>query len=143
MPTFDTFPDAEAVASGRLRDEDIPNLLKRVYSSVPKKDPTYPLAVVQRLGGVPAERHRLDAARIQVDVWGALDTQKSTIRAVAEAARRALHELEGGTVNEPVDAFVSGVADSTGLTWLPDPLTDRPRYTFSVVLYLHSAPAGS
>ena len=40
------------------------------------------------------------------------------------------------------DAFVTGVADSVGLTWLPDPSVGgkqgRDRYLFGVILYLHT-----
>ena len=60
----DVMPDAESVASKIIRA----GTGGRVYSSIPSK-PTYPLIVVQRLGGIPRTR-RLDAANIQVDVWG-------------------------------------------------------------------------
>jgi hypothetical protein len=133
MVAFRTFPDAEAVAGKGIRSAST-TLSSRVYSSVPKTLPAYPFAVVQRLGGVPAERHALDMAVIQVDVWGA---NKSQARTAAEEARRALHGLEGTVVTEP-SAVVTGTEDATGLFWLPDPDTSRDRYTFSVNLYLYS-----
>jgi hypothetical protein len=132
MVSFRTFPDAEAVAGKGIRDAST-TLESRVYSSVPKTLPAYPFAVVQRLGGVPAERHALDMAVIQVDVWGA---NKSQARTAAEEARRALHGLEGTSVSTPT-AVVTAAEDATGLFWLPDPDTSRDRYTFSVNLYLY------
>jgi hypothetical protein len=35
----------------------------------------------------------------------------------------------------PVSAFISGVEDSLGLTWQPDPSTGRDRYIFGVSIY--------
>ena len=131
MIDFSPFPDSEAIASAQLRDQDVCG--GRVYSSHPKKDPVYPLAVVRRLGGVPAVRRRLDAARIQVDVYG---NNKSEARAAAEAARLALHRAEGTTFAE-FEGHVTGVEDELGLTFLPDPDTARDRYTFSVALFAH------
>jgi hypothetical protein len=131
MAAFRTFPDAEAVAGKGIRSAST-TLGSRVYSSVPKNLPTYPFAVVQRLGGVPAHRRALDMAVIQVDVWG---SSKSMARTAAEEARRALMGLEGTAVSDP-DAVVSGVEDATGLFWFPDTDTSRDRYTFSVNMYL-------
>ena len=37
----------------------------------------------------------------------------------------------------PVTAYVSGVQDSLGLTWLPDASTGRDRYTFAVYATMH------
>ncbi|MGH2651414.1 MAG: hypothetical protein ACRDHK_09430 [Actinomycetota bacterium] len=133
MPRFEVFPDAEAVASVALRAASITDLEVRVYSSIPK-DPTYPLAIVQRLGGNPAERHHLDGPRIQVEVYA---ESKSQAHDVAALARVALFELEGTAVSDP-DAYVTGVEDAVALQWLPDPATDKDRYVFSVYLYLHA-----
>jgi uncharacterized protein DUF3168 len=133
-PAFVTFPDFEAVAAARLRGANITNLGARVYSSVPA-DPTFPLAVVQRVGGIPPVRRYLDGANIQVDVWGGT---KAQARDIADAARRALLQLEGSMVTDPVTAWVSGVDDSLGLTWAPDPETARDRYLFGVLIYGHA-----
>lgn len=131
MTTVDAFPDAEALASHAIRSTVTGS---RVYSSLPK-NPTYPLVTVHRIGGVPAERHRLDAARIQVDVWG---NSKSEAFDLAQQARVALHAMEATTYTTPVAGYVTGVADDLGLIWLPDPVTARDRYVFGVVIYLHA-----
>lgn len=137
MPRYRTFVDAEAVISTALRTAPLISALgTRVYSSIPK-NPTYPLVTVKRIGGIPAERHALDRAQIQIDVWG--DT-KGSAHDVAAAARVKIHELEGTsfTMTDPaVTAFVTAVRDTIGLTWLPDVETARDRYMFAVTVYLH------
>lgn len=134
MSAYTTMPDVEAICSARIRNENITNIGSRVYSSIPK-DPTYPLIVVQRLGGTPAIRQRLDAALIQIDVWGGT---KSQAHDAAQAARVALLELEGTNVTDPVTGYVTAVDDAGGLIWLPDPLTGRDRYLFTLTVYAHA-----
>jgi len=143
---FPVFPDAEAVVSGWLRSH-VTDLNLRVYSSIPKK-PTYPLATVWRIGGTPVIRQYLDCARIDVSIWGGaggdvIPVSKSEIADIAAECRATLMDLEGEIVHDPVDAFVSGVDDALGLTWLPDPVTGRDRYIFSVLVYLRAEPATS
>lgn len=139
MTSFNTLPDLEAVASVALRTGSIGGLAG-VHSSIPAKSPVYPLITVQRLGGTPAVRRYLDRARIQVDVWGGnrkdgSPISKSDILDISQAARVVLLEMEGESIHEPVDVFVSAVEDAMGLTWAPDPTTGRDRYTFSMWLY--------
>lgn len=126
------FPDAEAIVRKTLADALTP---VKVYSSVPKT-PTYPLVTVFRYGGTPSERHRLDTAGLQVDVWG---TSQSEAQDIAQTARVAVHELEGQTVTDPVEGFVTGVEDALGLRRFDDPVTSRDRYVFAVWVYLHAA----
>lgn len=133
---YAALPDAEAVVGWWLRSKSIAS--GRVYSSVPTT-PTYPLVVVQRIGGQPAVRQKLDKARIQLAVWG---NSKSEARDLADAARLALLDLEGKSVlianGAPVDAFVTAVDDDLGLFWIPDPVTDKDRYMFGVAVFLHA-----
>lgn len=120
------FPDIEAVVSGYLKGAtDAGN---RVYTRIPAS-PQYPLITVSRLGGIPTVKHHQDAAQIQVSVWG---NTKAEARDIATDARLALMTLEGATAD---DAFVHGVDDATGLTWLPDSETGRDRYLFGVFIY--------
>lgn len=132
MTAFTTMPDIEAICSAAIRNAAI--VAARVYSSIPK-DPTFPLIVVERIGGTPAIRQRLDAATVQVSVWGGT---KSQAHDAAQAARVALLELEGTAVTDPVAAFVTAVDDAGGMIWLPDPLTGRDRYLFTVSVYAHA-----
>jgi hypothetical protein len=132
MSEVSTLPDLEAVASTVLRGEDICE--GRVYSVIPN-EPTYPLAIVERLGGVPAIREKLDRGRIQVSVYGA--SSQSEAADEAEAARRALHGAEA-TVFGDLDAYVTAVADDMGLFRLTDPTSKRPTYKFTVLIYAHA-----
>ena len=134
MPTFDTFPDVEAIAARRLRDAGITNLGTRVYSSIPG-DPTYPLIVLRRLGGEPAVRTSLDAGRLEIQVWG---ESKSQAHDIAATARVKLLELEGEIISVPVGAFVTAVNDDQGLTWDPDNLTGYDRYVFAMRIFAKS-----
>lgn len=128
--SYTVMPDLEAVAAAALRAENIAS--GRVYSSIPA-NATYPLVVVQRIGGVPSIAERQDVARIQVSVWG---NNKAEARDAAEAARRVLHELQG-TADDTFDAFISAVTDDLGLFFLPDDVTHRDRYIFGVALHGH------
>jgi len=129
-----THPDLEAVVSQTLRDANI-----RAYSSLPKT-PQFPLIVVKRVGGTPPVRQYLDAANIQLDVWGSAPDDpapvpKSTIQDLAQQARVLILKLEGKMVYGPVQAFITGVDDALGISWLPDPLTGRERYLFGMWVY--------
>lgn len=124
-------PDMEAVCAVTLRTAAISGLGTRVYSSIPR-DPTYPLITVSRIGGLPSVREYLDAANIQIDVWGGT---KSEAHDIAARARVVLLTLAGTSVTTPVAAWISAVEDSLGLSWQPDPLTGRDRYLFGVTVY--------
>ena len=119
------FPDTEAIATTALRAAGY-----RAASSIPA-NPTYPLVVVRRLGGTPAEKRVLDRATLQVDVWG---NNKSEARDLGDAARRVLMNLEG-TSSVDFNGYITCVEDVLGLFWLPDQETKRDRYIFSVALY--------
>lgn len=136
MPEYSVFPDAEAVCGSALQVANTSGLGKRVYSSFPSNvtNASFPLAIVQRLGGQPVEKHRIDQARIQLDVYG-LD--KASARDAADQARIVLHEMEGQAF--PLwDAFVTNVDDEVGPSFLPDYDTGRDRYVFSVLVTLHT-----
>lgn len=123
------FPDAEAMAVAILKAGNVCG--GRVYSKLPSSSNiTWPVAVLYRLGGVPADKRAIDSARIQVDVWG---DDKSSARLQAELARRVLHSSESTALGS-LAGYISAVTDEVGLTFLPDPETARDRYTFSVIM---------
>lgn len=132
MTTVDTFPDVEAAVSTVLRAAGF-----RAYSSIPNK-PVYPLILVRRYGGAPVTRMRLDAGDVQLDVYA---ETKSAARALAVAARAAIWAAEASTVTvSSGNAWVSGVEDVMGLTWMPDPSNvPTNRYVFSVRVFSHAA----
>ena len=141
MSEFLTMPDVEAVVRKKLADAGY-----SAYSSIPNS-PVWPLMVVHRAGGAPAIRQYLDAAVVQVDVWGGAkgDTTsvpKSQIHDLAQQARVKILELEGTKVTSPVGAWISAVDDGSGLVWLPDPDTGRDRYLFTMTVYARSLLPG-
>jgi hypothetical protein len=136
MVAFETFPDIEAMVAKVMRTAGVCS--GRVYSSVPADAGSagrpYPIARVQRFGGLPAEEHVLDMARIQVDVWG---NNQAEAHDQAQLARRAIHQAEG-YVDVTLDGYISRVADELGLQRLDDPETGRDRYLFVVQVYARS-----
>lgn len=124
---FTTFPDVEAILIQRLAA-----LNYKVGAELPKT-PIYPCVVIKRIGGTPAEVHHLDYASIQVEVWG---NSKTDAAGLVYPLRTAIHELEGASIEGSIKAFITGVVDTLGVTWTPDPVTDRARYMFGVGVYL-------
>lgn len=135
MSEFSVFPDIEAVVASSLRGASISGL-SGVYSSLPKNYNRENVALVKRIGGLPSVRQYLDTANLQCEVWG---ESKSSTRDIAAAARVVIFELEGTDVSDPVDCWISGVEDSLGLTWQPDPETATDRYIFGVNIYFHAS----
>lgn len=129
--TYSRFPDIEAMIARALRSAGVCG--GRAYSSIPR-EPTWPLAVVQRVGGTAADERRLDSARIQVDIYG---NSKSEARAEGDKARKALHAAQGTSFPTEM-GYITGVEDESGLTWLPDPTTNRDRYNLSVIVHAHT-----
>lgn len=123
-------PDTEALVIWFLSDALIAG--GRVYGSFPEA-PTYPLAVVQRVGGNPEPRW-LDKADLQVDVWAAT---RAEARDSAANAFASLMTMEGAIDTGTVQGVVTGVLPGSGLRWLPDEDTEQPRYTFSVLVTAH------
>ena len=125
------FPDVEAVMCTVLKEAGV--AAGRIGSGIPP-DPVFPLCVVQRLGGLPPEKRKLDAARIQVDTWG---DSKEDAYDTAEAARLAVFNSEGQIYQE-YSAMVTSVLPESALIWAPDPELGRPRYHFTVMAYAMS-----
>lgn len=83
----------------------------------------------------------LDAPELAVSAWDAPPagdggTDKPGLRELAYAALGALAELPDREHDED-DPVVTSVRRSFGPSWLPDQLTQQPRYAAGVVLYLH------
>jgi hypothetical protein len=132
--TVHVLPDAEKLVIDWALD--VPELDDqfdgRIYGAVPAS-PTFPLARVIRIGGVPTSRLLwLDNAVLQVDVWGG---PKSTTRLAAETFRaHAADSLGGSHALGCVTAVEVG-----GLTWLPDNsyAPAKPRYSFDLSVTYH------
>lgn len=123
---YDTvlFGDATASAITRLNA----SLVEPVSGKVP--DPRPPSFVtVQRTGGTQRTRVSEDV-QLTVEAWATRDDDAHDL---AQRARRILHgltgEVEGGV------AFYQ-CAELSGPVNLPDPLSEQPRCTFTVVLHV-------
>jgi hypothetical protein len=128
---YQTFVDAERYVGEALRTAGT-GAGTRVYSSIPKS-PTWPLITLQRIGGLPVDKHRVDRASLQIAVWG---NTKAEAHDIAQEARVAILRMEGTTPN---GAVIAGVTDTLGMTWQPDNVTERDRYIFGMTLTLHPA----
>lgn len=91
-----------------------------------------------RIGGLPTDVvGYLDRARIQVDAFGADETDA---HALAAQVLLALRRLEGSGFGY-AGAVITAVDQDLGMASSSDPDTDAARYLFGVVLYVH--PTGS
>lgn len=140
MPLVEELPNVEAAVNAVLDEAGL-----RVYSSIPGRSPTYPLIVTMRLGGAPAEKHVLDAPRIQLEAWGMKSTKKNAVLDYARDAWKALLEAEGEIVElaNGEAVMLTSVNPEIGLQWLPDPATARPRYVASLRVYARSVVRAS
>lgn len=130
-------PNIEAALNLLLVDAGI-----EAHSSLPK-EPTYPLIVTERLGGVPPVPQALDAARVQLMAWG---NNKTDALATVKSARTEIYRAEGQTLEIPGEegeCFVTGVEDESVNLWLPDPRTGRARYMTTLRVYSKSVVGGS
>jgi hypothetical protein len=142
MPVLDPQPpdlrilgDVELLAVEWLKAQAaiVAEVDARVYTALPHK-PAFPAIRLFRVGGfLPIEQH-LDVPRLQVEAFA---LSRYDARIVAATAQAALHAMTG----VHAEGVVTAVLDGTGLTWSPDPPTNRPRYLFDVLVYIHPSPA--
>lgn len=136
MTTVDVLPDVPRLArTWLLSQSTLTSLVGQRVSTRSPAEVVYPYVTLQRIGGVPSVRQRLDSARIQVDCWA--DTQGTASR-VARVTRALLHGMAGFGASA---AVCTGVDDDLGLQWLPDtartPAT--PRFIFGVIIHARCA----
>lgn len=139
------WPDPEGAIRTYLRgDADVQAIAgMRVFFGVPRKadEDTFPLVTVQRIGGGqdPTSDAPLDLALLQIDCWGSIDDsgngRKAEATGLVNAVRSALDRIRERTSAGTTDIFGVQVA---GVTWLPDPADDRPRYSVTAeVIAIH------
>jgi hypothetical protein len=139
MSDFEVFPDSEYLAVQVLKAEEGSGKLfgnpgPRIGTKLPTEpDWTKGVIQVQRVGGIPTERRRLDHANIQVDVW---HENKADAHDIAQIARAVLHRGEGKKYSTPA-AVLTGVEDALGMHWQFDQINLKPRYTFAVYFTVH------
>lgn len=127
MSAVSVFPDAELLISGHLDEV----LDATVGTKVPNPRPS-PLVVVRRVGG-PRLNPVADDALLTIESWAA---DPSDAHDLAQLARAHVHALRGQVV---AGAAVYRTADAAGPQSLPDPLSDEPRYSFTVSVALRGA----
>lgn len=122
------FPDAAAVASGYLR----PRLADPVGTLVPTVRPPR-FILVRRLGG-PRRNVVVDAPMLGIECWAESDEAAADL---AQVCRAHLHAMTGSVQG---GVAVYRTAEAGGPASLPDPLSDQPRYTFTVIIEMRGAP---
>lgn len=130
MTTVDLLPDVPRLARAYLLEQtDVTSLVGTRVSTRTKG--TFPELVLQRIGGIPSIRQRLDSARIQVDAYGNTEGEASRL---ARVARQVLHLMAGYSTDV---AVCTGVDDDLGLAWLPDRARtpETPRFIFGVMIH--------
>ena len=113
------FPDAVQLVCDHLRTQLAPT---PVVSRVPTTRPAS-FVKVERVGGV---RRNLvtDEPTLTVEAWAATEQAAQDL---CQLARAHIYAMPG-------DGQVYRVTEIGGPVLLPDPLSDQPRYTFTVAL---------
>lgn len=130
----EVFPDTEGAMRAWLRSHTAVSALvgARVFFGIPKKNPTFPLITVQRIGGGDdVSDAPLDIALLQIDCWGEIDASGNGVKAGAtalvNAVRTALRAV--GTDTQLTTGVTAHGVNVESVLWLPDPDNDRPRYS--------------
>lgn len=125
--------DVEALITRYLEDDDdLRNAgVKQVSGPGAPNDPDFPAIRIHRSGGVAYFSPWIDAARVQIDVWGQKDTAQ--LRRITSLTYKKLMEMRG--VHE--EGVVTDVTETVGRVFLPAPDTKRIRYLFEVRVTTH------
>lgn len=120
-------PDAELAIIQYLRARSEVTALvpgTRITTTMPSS-PTFPLVLVERIGGIASVWQRLDEAAIQIDVFGGTRFECQRLARTVRACIMAIR-------NDTVDAGVLvSAAEEVALQWMPDmvPVPPLSRYT--------------
>lgn len=125
----ESWPDVEGALRAYLRaDAGVAAIVgARVFFGVPRgaTEATFPLITVQRVGGgADTSEAPLDIALVQIDCWGVLDASGNGDKAGATALLNTVRSA----CSHVTDPTIRGINVQT-VIWLPDPDTDRPRYS--------------
>lgn len=125
-------PDAVRLVVDHLEAANMPLVGGRVYGFELPPSPTYPAIRVLRIGGVNQVDGWFDGARIQIDVFGGTAEQAWDATALARAT---LWDLEGANI--PNVGTITGIEEISGPAYLPDPRTERTRWTWDIRVMTH------
>ena len=124
-------PDVEALVIWKLNQDLV--AVGGVHGAFPT-DPTYPLVVVVRIGGIPKIGRWLDDATLQVDIWADTKAEASDLAAIVFAN---LMETEGTLDTGEVSGTITGISPAGALRWSTDERNEIPRRTFTVGVTAH------
>lgn len=134
-------PDIGVIAREYLKDQaELVALFKtmspnasgpRVYPDMPK-NAVFPFIRLFRVGGNLAYQQPawLDGGRFQLEAWAGTAEQAQLVAATAHAALMVMR----GSFDE---GFVTGVRETLGFQYLPDPKTGKARVLAEFAIYAH------
>lgn len=130
-PEVIVFPDATKLLIDYLNAElGIP-----VHHEIPKPRPTAFLTV-RRVGGV---RQTLVSDNPMV-VFEAWSNSHEDAHSIAQAARALVHAARGQVLD---GVAVYGIVEISGPADLPDPLSNQPRFTFTLTVAVRGSVSAS
>jgi len=118
-----TFPDAAAIAISVVNAH--PAVTVEAHGRVPNPRPIEFIRI-RRFGG-PKQNLVMDGAQLTIEGWGKTDEDAHDH---VQAARAALYAASGEVVD---DVTVGLVEELAGPAELPDPDSDSPRVTMTMV----------
>jgi hypothetical protein len=127
-------PDIESIVVSTLNNSTIITDLignDNVSTELPP-DPVLPRIRVTLSGGNPIGRHWIKEARVMVEAWANSKTEALTL--IVEAAYVLETELDGTQLTEGV---INSFEQNTGISWMPDPINNTPRYMLGFVAIMH------
>lgn len=134
MTLFKPFDIEAALIEFLSADPDLADLQEGISTELPT-NAVLPRIRLNRAGGVTSPEGWLDAPRVAIDCWG--NTKEEAWNLASTCLPVLLTRLAGGTFEGGV---ITNVRSELGITWAPDPDTDKPRYTFTVVITTHPTP---
>lgn len=128
-------PDSELALIQYLRSKTELTALvpaERITTALPPQ-PTYPVVLIQRIGGQALAWQRLDEPAYQVDVVGGSRYQ---CQQIARTVRACILAIFNDVVSE---ATLSSASEEVALQWMPDDVVVPPlsRFTARYRVILH------
>ena len=128
-------PDSELALIQYLRNRTEVTALvpaDRITTTLPPK-PTYPVVLVQRIGGIAEAWQAIDEPAYQVEVVGGSRYQCQTL---ARTVRACILAIRNDTVSE---AVLVSASEEVGIQWIPDAVVVPPlaRYVARYRVLLH------
>jgi hypothetical protein len=95
-------------------------------------DANLPRVRITLSGGTPAVTGWLQAPRINIEAWA--DNKEEAFDLI-NACAVTLTSLQDGT--QVTEGVITSVRQETGLSWSPDPVTNKARYLLGFVIHIH------